>query len=185
MPSPQLQAGERVLAEVRLSWLFILDSFGIFLATILTLGLAAYLRRRSTVLLITNRRLVLSRGVVDRSVVEMEMGRIAQVEVLSGLLDRMMGVGRLRIIALDQFSFEMYPVNGATELKDLIMSATGDAKRGTAPVVTSQAAVAAPGAGPSQQEILAAVEKLGRMRDSGVLTEAEFQAKKAELLRRL
>jgi membrane protein YdbS with pleckstrin-like domain len=184
MPSAQLQAGERVLAEVRLSWLFIVDSFGIFLATLLTLGLAAYLRRRSTVLLITSRRLVLSRGILERSVVEMEMGRVAQVEVMSGLLDRMMGVGRLRIIALDQFSFEMYPVAGANQLKDLIMTATGDAKRGAAMAGSPQVAGAAP-VGGSQQEILSAVEKLGRMRDSGVLTEDEFKAKKADLLGRL
>jgi len=179
-----LQPGERILAEVRLSWLFILDSFGIFVATLLTLGLAAYLRRRSTSLLITNRRLILSRGIVDRSVVEMEMGRVAQVEVVAGLLDRMTGVGRLKIIALDQFNFEMYPVAGAHELKDLIMNATAEAKR----VPWAQAAPPAPSAGSapsSKEEILAAVERLGRMRDSGVLTEAEFQGKKAELLGRL
>jgi membrane protein YdbS with pleckstrin-like domain len=179
-----LQTGERVLAEVRLSWLFILDSFGIFLATLLTLGLAAYLRRRSTLLLITNRRLVLTRGILDRSVVEMEMGRVAQVEVTSGLLDRLAGVGRLKIIALDQFTFELYPVAGAVQLKDLIMTATGDAKR--SPGLATPPAPAAPAAtGNSRDEILNAVEKLGRLRDSGVLSEAEFQAKKSELLRRL
>ncbi len=182
MDSSSLQPGERILAEVRLSWLFILDSFGIFLATLLTLGLAAYVRRRSTALLITNRRLVLHRGVLDRSVIEMEMGRVAQVEVTSGLLDRMAGVGRLKVVALDQFSFELYPVANAVQLKDLIMSTTSEAKRspgmgaGPTPV---------PAAGNSKEEILSAVEKLGRLRDSGVLSETEFQAKKSELLRRL
>ena len=179
-----LQSGERLLAEVRLSWLFILDSFGIFVATLLTLGLAAYLRRRTTSLSITNRRLILSRGIVDRSVVEMEMGRVAQVEVTAGLLDRMTGVGRLRIIALDQFDFEMYPVAGVHELKDLIMNASAEAKRG--PWTQGAQPVAPAGSAPtSKDEILGAVERLGRMRDSGVLTEAEFQAKKAELLGRL
>src|ERR1700685_3590973 len=121
MSSPKLQPGEQVVAEVRLSWLFILDSFGIFLATLLTLGLGPHLRRRSALLLITNRRLVLTRGVINRSIVEMELGRVAQVEVTSSLLDRMTGVGRLKIVALDQFSFEMYPVTGAEDLKDKIM----------------------------------------------------------------
>jgi membrane protein YdbS with pleckstrin-like domain len=184
MTSSNLQPGERALAEVRLSWLFILDSFGIFLATLLTLGLAAYLRRRSTSLLITNRRLVLTRGIVDRSVTEMEMGRVAQVEVTSSLLDRMAGVGGIKIIALDQFTFELYPVAGAVQLKDLIMSTTGEAKRspGAAAVPASMGRGTTDN---SKEEILNAVEKLGRLRDSGVLSEAEFQAKKGELLRRL
>jgi membrane protein YdbS with pleckstrin-like domain len=181
MSGSSLQADERVLAEVRLSWLFILDSFGIFLATLLTLGLAAYLRRRSTALLITNRRLVLTRGVIERSVIEMEMGRVAQVEVKSGLLDRMTGVGRLQIIALDQVVFELYPVAGAVEIKDLIMTTIAEVKRSPGPAAPTPTETT----GHVKDELLSAVEKLGRLRDSGVLSEAEFQAKKGELLRRL
>jgi len=130
MTTPTLQPGEHVLAEVRLSWLFILDSFGMFLATLLTLGLAAYLRRRSILLVVTNRRLALTRGILQRTVVEMGLGRVAQVEVTSSLLDRMTGVGRLKVIALDQFDVELYPVAGPERIKDLIMTASGEAKRG-------------------------------------------------------
>jgi hypothetical protein len=66
---------------------------------------------------------------LNRTVVEMELGRVAQVEATTSLLDRMTGVGRLKIIALDQFNFELYPVGGVEELKDRIMAATGEAKR--------------------------------------------------------
>jgi len=185
MASSNLQPGERVLAEVRLSWLFILDSFGIFLATLLTLGLAAYLRRQSNLLLVTNRRLIQTRGIVERSVTEMYLGRVAQVEVNSGLLDRMFGVASLTIIALDQFVFKMSPVAGGEAIKDLIMTAANEAKGSPAAAAIPAAAAAAPATGNSRDEILGAVEKLGRMRDSGVLSEAEFQAKKSDLLRRL
>jgi len=183
MKLPHLQPDERVLAEVRLSWLLILDSFGIFLATLLTLGLAAWLRRRSTVLVITNRRLVWTRGVFDRNVVEMELSRVAQVEMTSGILDRMAGVGRLKIIALDQFNFEMYPVAEAERIKDLIMSSTSEARRSVVAVPGVAGATVAPAS--SKDEILGAVEKLGKMRDGGLLSDSEFQAKKSELLRRL
>ena len=183
MASSNLQPGERVLAEVRLSWLFVLDSFGMFLATLLTLGLAAYLRRQSNLLLVTNRRLIQTRGIVERSVTEMYLGRVAQVEVNSGLLDRMFGVASLTIIALDQFVFKMSPVAGGEAIKDLIMTAANEAKG--SPGAAAIPAAAAPATGNSRDEILSAVETLGRMRDSGVLSEAEFQAKKAELLRKL
>jgi hypothetical protein len=37
-------------------------------------------------------------------------------------------------------------------------------------------------AGTSSDDLIAALEKLGRLRDSGVLTDAEFEAQKAKLL---
>jgi Short C-terminal domain len=37
-------------------------------------------------------------------------------------------------------------------------------------------------AGTSSDDVIAALEKLGRLRDSGVLTDAEFEAQKARLL---
>ena len=44
------------------------------------------------------------------------------------------------------------------------------------------ATAAAPLAG---NEIIAVIENLGRLRDKNIITEEEFSAKKAELLRRL
>jgi hypothetical protein len=38
---------------------------------------------------------------------------------------------------------------------------------------------------PTEQDAIDQLERLGRLRASGVLTEAEFQAKKAELLQRI
>jgi hypothetical protein len=37
----------------------------------------------------------------------------------------------------------------------------------------------------SQDEIFAAIEKLGKLKDAGVLSEAEFLTKKTDLLQRL
>jgi len=39
-----------------------------------------------------------------------------------------------------------------------------------------------PPAGASSDDVIAALEKLGRLRDNGVLTDAEFEAQKARLL---
>ena len=41
---------------------------------------------------------------------------------------------------------------------------------------------AEPAAGSDPDELIAQLEKLGRLRDSGVLTDAEFEAQKAKLL---
>ena len=43
-------------------------------------------------------------------------------------------------------------------------------------------AAAAPAAGTSTDDLIAELEKLGKLRDNGVLTDAEFDAQKAKLL---
>lgn len=53
---------------------------------------------------------------------------------------------------------------------------------------TDEDSESAAGPGPSpkaSEDVLPQVEKLGQLHDAGVLTDEEFQAKKAELLQRL
>jgi hypothetical protein len=45
-----------------------------------------------------------------------------------------------------------------------------------------QAAPPPPAAGDSTDDLIAQLDKLGKLRDSGVLTDAEFEAQKAKLL---
>jgi hypothetical protein len=50
---------------------------------------------------------------------------------------------------------------------------------------TNSAAASAPGSTPPNPDVLEQLRKLGDLRKAGVLTDAEFEAKKAELLGRL
>lgn len=52
-----------------------------------------------------------------------------------------------------------------------------------APTPTPTAATQSPPSSPPTADLIDLLERLGRLRDSGVLTEDEFQAQKAELLR--
>ncbi len=173
MTETALQPGETSLAEVRRHWSYVFGSFWRLLGAVLTLGLAPYVLLRTNTLVITSRRLIRRSGVITRTVIEMELGRIAQVEVTAGLFDRLCGLGALKIIALDQFSFDFAPLKHPGELKDLIMGAAGRTRPG------------APSAAGSQGETLAALERLGELRHKGILSDAEFEKKKAELLAKL
>lgn len=175
-----LQPGEVLLADVRLSWLFIFRSLWTSLACVLTLGLSAYLTRAASCLTVTSRRLVLRRGVIRRDVIEMELGRIAQVEVSSGLFNRLFGIGTIKVIALDQFELTLRPIAHPEQVKDLLMTAAAESRR--APAVAPQIA---PVAVQGRDDVLGALGRLGKLKESGVLSEAEFQAKKRELLSRL
>ena len=60
-------------------------------------------------------------------------------------------------------------------------------QQGLNPNAAAQAAVAAtaPVAGVSPNEVMATLEKLGELKTKGILTQEEFDAKKAELLKKL
>jgi uncharacterized membrane protein YdbT with pleckstrin-like domain len=181
MSVPALQPGEELLAEVKLSSWLVFRSFGRLIGAILTLGLSVYFARASNRLTITNRRLVLRRGILEKKLIEMELGRVAQVEVFSGVFDRLFGIGGVKVIALDQFNFTLYPVAGAERAKDLLMAAVAEARRDLA----SRGQTPAQPASQSKDEILAALERLGALRDRGVISAAEFEEKKREMLARL
>jgi len=59
--------------------------------------------------------------------------------------------------------------------------------QGLNPQAAAQAAVAAaaPVAAVSASDVMATLEKLGELKDKGILTQEEFDAKKAELLKKL
>jgi membrane protein YdbS with pleckstrin-like domain len=176
---------ERVLADVRLSWWLIFRSFGTFLAALLTLGLSAYFARRASALTITDRRLILRRGLLQRKTVEMELGRVAQVEVTSGLFDRLLGIGGLTVIALDQFQFRLYPLRRTEALKDILMGAVAESRRALGGGAQAVAVTVPAPASERKEDVLAAIERLGQLRDKGVVSPAEFEKKKNELLARL
>jgi len=57
--------------------------------------------------------------------------------------------------------------------------------QGTAPTAAAAPAATASPAGSGADEVIALLEKLGTLRDKGILSEEEFAAKKAELLKKL
>jgi membrane protease subunit (stomatin/prohibitin family) len=57
--------------------------------------------------------------------------------------------------------------------------------QGSAPQAAQAAAAAATAAGVKPEDVMATLEKLGELKAKGILTQEEFDAKKAELLKKL
>jgi hypothetical protein len=166
------------------------------------LALPAWLRWWSELYLVTDRRVIQVEGVLHKRSLDSGLAKVNDVRLMQSLSGRLLGYGTLEIITAAESG-----INRLDELprpmafkKAMMAAAEGlaDSRRAvasptvTGPVVTDPAvAAAAPlldargdgtTAGRSAADRLAALEDL---RSRGLLSEAEYGAKRAEILREL
>jgi hypothetical protein len=115
--------------------------------------------------------------------------RSGRVEVYDALDHQIGGVQQQQGGGYPSLSFSSQRGTFSVESLPLVSPGPGpqsSASGGVAPVhEPSPAQVHHDGQQRSQDEVLSALERLGDLRQKGILTEDEFQSKKAELLRRL
>jgi uncharacterized membrane protein YdbT with pleckstrin-like domain len=121
-----LQPDERVLVVGRLHWTIYLRAIGVLLVAVailvvsfqvpdlqqqmvvqvvaaaiallaLVLATAVAIRRRSTEIVVTDRRVIFKRGIVSRHTVEMNIAKIETVDVEQGVWARMLDYGTVII----------------------------------------------------------------------------------------
>lgn len=146
-----------------------------------------YARWSSTNFVVTNERVIARRGVVAKRGIEIPLDRINTVFFNQSFFERIIGAGDLGIESAGEggretFSdirrpnmvqHEIYRQKEAFEKRRMVQMGQTFAAN-----VPQQSAAAAPSI-PEQ------IEHLDRLRRAGTLTEEEFQAKKADLLRRM
>ena len=140
---------------------------------------------------VTSERVIYRHGVVARTGVEIPLERISNINFHQPFWERIIGAGDLEIESAGQdgqsrFEDVWHPDGVQQEIYRQIKAASqrrpGWAGTVTpAGVVTSPTPPAAPAAAPIPEQI----RQLAELRDRGAITDAEFEAKKAELLRRM
>ena len=167
---------------------FVRRWFGI-IAGVLALVWAAWLAFRyakwyTTSFVVTSRRVIFRHGVIAKRGVEIPLERVNNINFHQGILDRVIGAGDLDIESagrdgMSHFDFVRHPDGVQHEIYRQMETRNmpGSAPSATTPVPPPAAPV--PGGIPEQ------IEQLAALRDRGVISEAEFQAKKTELLGRL
>jgi uncharacterized membrane protein YdbT with pleckstrin-like domain len=188
-------------------------------ATLITLllGIAIVAWRwwwwRTQEFLVTNRRLVLAWGVINKSASDSSLEKINDAQLQISWLGRILVFGSLEVLTAA-------PIQGADMLnrlhhakafkKDMMTAKHALQSNGSdgedygrrrpepapAPAPAPTAAATSPnridvsgGADPTRadtpEEVTAVLEELARLRDAGTITSEEYEAKKAELLSRL
>lgn len=148
----------------------------------LWLGLK-YLQWRMTYFVVTSRRVIYRSGVISKRGVEIPLERINNINFHQRLIDRIIGAGDLDIESAGKdgqshFDFIRHPDGVQHEIYRQM-----EARNMPVAMVQQAPAVVSPpqpGAAVPEQ-----IEQLARLRDAGHITDAEFEAKKSELLGRM
>jgi uncharacterized membrane protein YdbT with pleckstrin-like domain len=213
MPYPDdlVQEGETLALDLRPHWWYFSRNIltGIPLAIILILVLSAdanwikdyggllvglvalawavwlvlkYFQWRMTYFVVTSRRVIYRTGVVSKHGVEIPLERINNINFHQRIIDRIIGAGDLDIESAGRdgqshFDFIRHPDGVQHEIYRQM-----EARNMPVAMVQQAPAPAAPSPGAAVPE---QIEQLAKLRDQGHITEAEFEAKKAELLGRM
>ncbi len=137
--------------------------------------------------LITNRRVMEVRGIINKHVRDSALEKVNDVELDQSVVGRLLGYGTVQIITGSDIGVNMFrrisnPVRFKREMlnaKEGLKSVEGDEDLPGPKSVTTTAGV------PASGNIPDLIAELAELRQQGILSEEEFQAKKQELLGRL
>jgi uncharacterized membrane protein YdbT with pleckstrin-like domain len=149
------------------------------LVGILILGVVPFLRWWFTYFVLTSDRLITRTGVIAKHSKEIPLERINDVTFNQSVIERMLGAGDLMVeSAGERGQTRISNVRNPEQIQLMIYKETE----------ANQNRMMRGGSGeptPVGDSIPEQIAALGRLREQGVLTEAEFLAKKQELLKRM
>jgi uncharacterized membrane protein YdbT with pleckstrin-like domain len=157
-------------------WLVLAVVWGIWLAI-------KYFDWYFTHFVVTDQRVIFRTGVLAKKGVEIPLERINNINFSQRIWERIIGAGDLAIESagrdgVSSFSDVRHP-DGVQQ--EIYRQAEVNARRRAA--WTAGAAPAA--AAPAPPSVVEQIEQLASLRDRGIITPAEFEAKKAQLLERM
>lgn len=167
----------------------------------------SYLRWQSQEYVITNRRVIQSEGVINKKATDSSLEKINDAALMQSWIGRIFGFGDLDVLTASEAGIERFRMLvDATDFKKAMLDAKYELEMEfarpsmpsaplRAPSVSSGPSVAGPTpaappapAAPrsmSADEVTGTLDRLADLRDRGAISEAEYEAKKAELLGRL
>jgi len=202
-PTNVLNPGEEVVVDVRPHWWYLTAPVAILVVVIVGSLIAAvesapswavwlavaalvvsvafllhrYARWTSTRLVVTTSRLIRRTGVLSRSGREIPLAALTDISYHQNVWDRIIGAGDLLLESAGRDGQEVFPDLPHPGQIQQQIAAQVDQARGqlNGPPLRR----------PTETSIPAQIEQLDALRQRGLITDAEFEAKKAELLHRL
>ena len=182
---------------------------GWLMLILLVIGLASlawgWFRYQSEEYIITNRRLIHTEGVINKKASDSSLEKINDAVLVESVFGRMFGFGNLEVLTASESGIDLLRMlRDAKDFKKAMLEAKHELEieltrptmppvRGSEPTAVPAAAAPAPAAptpAPTPEidtadEVADALARLSDLRDKGVISPEEFEAKKAELLGRL
>jgi uncharacterized membrane protein YdbT with pleckstrin-like domain len=124
--------------------------------------------------IITNRRVMQISGIFNKSVIDSSLEKVNDIKMEVSALGRMFGYGDIEILTASELGVNLFKqIDNPVKFKTALLNAkTYLEQEGNFPIEV-------------KTDIPAMISKLADLRTQGVLTEDEFQQKKAELLSKM
>ena len=130
---------------------------------------------RNKAFIVTNRRVIQIEGVFNKNVIDSSLEKVNDVKMSQSFLGRMFGFGDIEILTASELGVNLFhQIADPVEFKTAMLNAKE--RLGFEEIGQIAHAV---------EDIPAMIEKLDVLRKRGILSEAEFQQKKAELLAKM
>jgi uncharacterized membrane protein YdbT with pleckstrin-like domain len=127
--------------------------------------------------IVTNRRVIQIFGVFNKNVTDSSLEKVNDVKMEQSVLGRILNYGDVEILTGSELGVNRFTkIGNPVRFKTAMLDAKAQLEQGSIPPVVS--AVQA-------SDIPDLIERLGKLHSDGILTDAEFQAKKDELLQKL
>ena len=166
----------------------VLIACGLISLFVLISAFLDYLRWNNEQYIVTDQRVIQIRGIFNKDVIDSSLEKINDVELRQSWIGRIFDYGTIEILtASDAGINEMRRIGHPLEFKRAMLEAKHNYSRGfgyldpQAVAAYTQPSAARDGQGDLQQTL----QKLADLRDQGLLSPAEFEAKKRELLSRI
>jgi len=158
-------------------WIWI--AAGVLGLIVVLSALKDYLRWRNEQFVITDRRVIQIAGVINKSVLDSSLEKINDVQLSQSLFGRIFDYGNIEILtaseeAIDRMDAIAHPLQFKRAMQDARARYDGYLGRGR-PQQGEQ-----PGG-----DVQSMLEQLAALRDRGILSDAEFEAKKRDVLSRI
>ncbi len=152
---------------------------------VLISGFIDFLRWNSEQIVITDRRVLQVRGVFNKRVIDSSLEKINDIELRQSILGRLFNFGTIEILTASgsEGTNVMDRIEAPLEFKRMLLEAKHNIDRGYGYFDTDGYNPTRPVGG--ALDIQRTLEELARLRDRGILSPEEFEAKKRELLSRI
>jgi uncharacterized membrane protein YdbT with pleckstrin-like domain len=149
-------------------------------------GFVDYLRWNTEQYIVTDRRVIQIRGILNKRVIDSSLEKINDVELRQTLIGRMMNFGTVEILTASEEGINtMDRIEGPLDFKKAMLEAKHNHERGYGYLDPQSYQGQAPRQAMTAGDIQRTLEELAALRERGILSTDEFEAKKRELLSRI
>lgn len=166
-------------------WGFTKILAAVFILASICYLLERYIRWVSTYFVLTTDRVIWRSGVISKHGIEIPLERINTVFFHQRILERLLGLGDLEIESASKDGAQRFEdIRKPSAVQNEIYRQMEDNENRKFDRV-SRGLQGSQAVGGPTQSVPEQIEQLSRLRDQGIITEEEFQAKKADLLDRM